>query len=99
MRVQELRLLRPSFLTPPPEMAQRRIKPSEAHTYLRSAPIPLIAVNKRVAVYNGFQFTSFIVKPWMVGKPFGVFSLTKKLGRQIHFKKKKKGKGNKHNKR
>jgi hypothetical protein len=34
----------------------------------------------------------------MVGKPFGFF-VDKKVGRQIHFKKKKKGKGNKHNKR
>jgi len=34
-------------------------------------------VGRRVEVYNGLSLFSFIVRPYMVGFPFGFFSLTK----------------------
>lgn len=88
------RLFRSSFLSPPPEhlVSSKKLRPASAHTYLRGAAIPSLALNKRVAVYNGITFTSFIVKKFMVGRKFGEFSLTKKIGPNIHISKKKKKK-------
>lgn len=78
------RTLRSSFISNKPTANSRVTKASDIYTYLRGAPIPPIALGKRVAVYNGFTFVSFIVKRWMLGKKFGVFARTKKLGRAIH---------------
>lgn len=58
----------------------------DAHTYLRGAFIPPDLLDKRVAVYNGKTFFSFIVKKFMLGRKFGEFVLTKKLGDSIHAK-------------
>lgn len=82
------RLYRKTWDTPMFNEVENRIV--EAHTYLRGARIPQKSLGKRVAVYNGKSFKSFIVKPFMIGRKFGEFVLTKKLGRVIHKKKKKK---------
>lgn len=50
----------------------------------RSAVITKEFLGKRVYVYNGVRYTSFLVRPLMVGLRFGNFSLTKKLGAKIH---------------
>jgi ribosomal protein S19 len=86
------RTKRRSFLSGNLNSNARVTKKSEVYTYLRGCKIPPSVKDKRVAVYNGFYFSSFIVKPWMIGYKFGVFSRTKKLGTKIH-EKKKKGKG------
>jgi len=78
------RLQRNSFLISPNNIANNRVV--DAHTYLRNAVIPLTVLDKRVAVYNGKLFTSFIVRKFMIGRKFGEFSLTKKLGVDIHAK-------------
>jgi ribosomal protein S19 len=85
----DLRVFRSSFFSSKFNINSKKTKLSEVYTYLRDAHITPHLIGKRVAVYNGFKFNSFIVKEWMVGKCFGVFSLTKKLGSNIHTKKKK----------
>jgi len=95
------RILRNSFSLPPPFLPFTRKKKQKvpaAHTYLRGSVIPSekSLLGKRVAVYNGRQFSSFIVKRFMFGHKFGEFIVTKRLGRIIHTpKKKKKGKAKK----
>jgi ribosomal protein S19 len=83
---------RNSFISNNSALNTRTTKKSEVYTYMRGCKIPPIVLNKRVAVHNGCMFVSFIVKQWMIGKKFGVFARTKKLGTKIH-EKKKKGKG------
>jgi ribosomal protein S19 len=83
-----LRIFNSGLTKAPPQLRHRQVKLSVGHTYLRSAKIPPQLVGKRFAVYNGYRFTSFIVKKYMVGRKFGEFSLTKKLGRTIHNTKK-----------
>lgn len=80
-------------MTPPPAnlvfSRKQKIKSIAAHSYLRGVRIPSFVLNKRIGVFNGKNFSSFIVKRMMIGRKFGEFSLTKKLGRTIHIKKKK----------
>lgn len=47
-------------------------------------------VNKKFKIHNGIWMLSLTVKPDMVGHRLGEFSITKKLGREIHLKDKKK---------
>lgn len=84
------RLNRNSFLTSTNNVQGNRVV--FAHTYLRGARIPLKVLDKRVAVYNGRNFSSFIVRKFMLGRKFGEFALTKRLGEVIHEKIKKKKK-------
>jgi len=86
------RIERLSFSTPPPKHLSPSRKRAIAHTYLRGASIPNSALNKRVAVHTGHYFVSFIVSRFMLGRRFGEFIVTKKLGRKIHMTKKKKKK-------
>jgi ribosomal protein S19 len=81
------RTKRSSFLSGKLNSNARVTKKSEIYTYLRGCKIPQSAKEKRVAVYNGQYFASFIVKPWMIGHKFGAFSRTKKLGTKITRKK------------
>jgi ribosomal protein S19 len=83
------RIFRESFNNPPTTFER---KPSVCHTYLRNARIPSSCLSKRVSCYNGQKFLSFIVHRFMLGRKFGEFSLTKRLGAKIHEKKKKKKK-------
>lgn len=50
----------------------------------RSSKITKDFLGKRVYVYNGKVFSSYLVRPLMLGLKFGMFSLTKKLGSKIH---------------
>lgn len=67
----------------------------------RNSTISNSYINKRLRIYNGRHFVSFIVKPGMVGQKFGEFSLTKVLGSAIRssmdlkIKRKKKSKKSK----
>lgn len=72
-----------------------KIKTANFHTHLRAAIIPSSTINQRVAVHMGNSFKSFVVQKFMIGRHFGEFSLTKKLGKYIHTHKKKKKKGKK----
>jgi len=77
-------LKRPSFLTPPGFIKDKRV--IYAHTYRRNSSIPTTVLGKRVAVFNGLTFMSFLVRDWMLGRKFGEFVLTKRLGSKIHEK-------------
>lgn len=52
----------------------------------------MTAVNKKFKVYNGIWLLSLNVKTAMIGHKFGAFAFTKRMGREIHFKKKVKKK-------
>lgn len=88
------RLNRNSFFSQVNNVQNNRVV--DAHTYLRSAFITSNLLNKRVGVYNGKHFCSFIVHEFMIGRKFGEFALTKRLGEQIHEKIKAKKKKKKH---
>jgi ribosomal protein S19 len=88
----DTRINRISCSMPPPERFRQHSKDAQCHTYLRSARISKEFLDKRVAVYNGNKFLSFVVKPWMINHKFGEFVLTKKLGTIIHKRKDKKSK-------
>jgi len=55
-------------------------KRSDFYIWTRRALVTDKFVGKRVAVYNGRRFLSFIVRKSMIGYKFGEFSLTKKIG-------------------
>jgi ribosomal protein S19 len=55
-------------------------KRSDYYIWTRRALVTDKFVGKRVAVYNGRRFLSFIVRKSMIGYKFGEFSLTKKIG-------------------
>ena len=52
--------------------------------YNKNSTISLFFLNKRVAVYTGNKFHSFLVKKNMINHKFGEFVLTKKLGIKNH---------------
>lgn len=58
----------------------------------RNSSIPSFFVTKRVAVYTGKRFHSFIVKRDMIDHKFGEFAATKMTSKRIHTYKNKKGK-------
>jgi len=59
----------------------------------RNSIIPMFFNKKRIAVYNGKTFKSFIIKNKMLNNfKFGEFAITKSLGKKIHTVKKKKKK-------
>jgi len=87
------RYLRNSFFTPNPIFNLPRFKKkaiADAHTYIRSGRLDTSVLNKRLAVYTGYRFSSFIVKPFMLNRRASKFFTKKQFGRSIHFKKKKK---------
>ncbi len=55
-------------------------KRSDYYIWSRRSLVTDKFVGKRVAVYNGRRFLSFIVRKSMIGYKFGEFSLTKKIG-------------------
>lgn len=59
--------------------------------YSRRSVILKEFVGIRVLMHSGKKLKSFLVKPEAVGKKFGCFVLTKRLGR-VHLKKGKDGK-------
>lgn len=60
--------------------------PIEAKLYFHTKNSTILPslVGKRVWVYNGKMFFSFLVRNYMVGFKFGMFILTKKGGSTIH---------------
>lgn len=69
-----------------------RARGSQPSFYIwnRAAVIPKFYVKKRIGVYTGRMYHSLIVRKFMVGRHFGEFSVTKKLGLGIHLKQIKK---------
>lgn len=53
------------------------------NTYKRNSTINTYLLDKRLRVYNGLKFISFIVRKNMVGKKVGEFSITKVMGSAI----------------
>jgi ribosomal protein S19 len=53
------------------------------NTYKRNSVINVNFIDKRLRVYNGFKYISFIVKKNMIGKKIGDFSITKVIGSAI----------------
>ena len=53
------------------------------NTHKRSSIINVNFIDKRLRVYNGLKYISFIVKKNMVGKRIGDFSITKVIGSAI----------------
>lgn len=72
-----------------------KVAKSYIRIFNRTSTITKAFVGKRVYVYNGKRFNSFLVRPLMVGLKFGQFSLTKRLGAAIHQTAKNKKKGTK----
>jgi len=58
--------------------------------WVKNSTVPKFLRKKRIAVYNGFLFHSFIVRPYMVQRRIGEFVLTKLIGTSIHRRKKRK---------
>lgn len=56
----------------------------------RSSTIPKNSINKKFRIYNGIWALSVVIKSNMIGHKFGEFSATKRMGRDIHFKKRSK---------
>jgi ribosomal protein S19 len=54
-------------------------KKSEVYVWSRRSVVTPPFIGKRVAVYNGRKFFSFLVRPSMLGFKFGEFSVTKKI--------------------
>lgn len=52
-------------------------------TYVRNSIITNDFINKRIRVYSGKAWVSFIVTDDMVGKKLGEFSFTKVIGSRI----------------
>jgi ribosomal protein S19 len=70
----------------------KNLKKSMNYIKLRSKYIKNDLLGKRISVYNGIIYTSFVVRKEMLGHKYGEFSITKKLGSMIHEKKGKKKK-------
>lgn len=63
--------------------------------WARNNKITLDFVGLRIAIYNGKQFFSILIREEMVGYKFSEFIRTKSIGSQIHKKKMKIKKKNK----
>ena len=53
------------------------------NTHKRNSIINVNFIDKRLRVYNGFKYISFIIKKNMIGKQIGDFSITKVMGSAI----------------
>ena len=56
----------------------------------RRAKVPKHCINRVVKIHNGQKFRNFSITKGILNKPYGSLFNTKKLGSQIHVKKKKK---------
>lgn len=54
--------------------------------FKRSSIITDIFLNKIFRVYSGSKFVQFIIEDRHIGKKFGEFSFTKKMGINIHLR-------------
>jgi len=58
----------------------------------RNSCVPANFVNRRYYIHNGIWLLTVNIKSGMIGHKFGEFSFTKRMGKEIHFKKKQKKK-------
>jgi len=56
----------------------------------RNSIVPAFFVNRKFKVHNGIWLLSLTITAGMIGHKFGEFVFTKRMGRTIHLKKKKK---------
>lgn len=59
------------------------INSTKFNTFYRNSVISKDFINKRIRVYSGKSWVSFIVSDDMIGKKLGEFSFTKVLGSRI----------------
>lgn len=59
------------------------------YLWKRNSIISSFFLNKKFRIYNGIWQLTLNIKSGMIGHKFGEFSITKRLGREIHFNKKK----------
>lgn len=74
---------------------QNFLKATAFNTHVRNSLITGIFLDKTLRIYNGSKVKSFIIKPTMLGKRLGEFSITKVLGRDIALSKQLKAKAKK----
>jgi len=67
--------------------------------FKRNYKIPFSLINKKVKIYNGKKFLSFVITSSMLGHKFGEFSITKLTGRKIALRKLDKAKKSKKKKK
>lgn len=70
----------------------RSICKGKVRVYSRASVITKAYLMKDVEVHIGNKFVELNINKKMIGKRFGDFALTRRLGGYIHKKKKKKGK-------
>lgn len=58
----------------------------------RNSLIPYTFINRKFKIHNGIWFLTLNIKASMIGHKFGEFSFTKRIGHEIHGKKKQKKK-------
>lgn len=61
----------------------------------RSSTIPAYFLNKKFKVHNGIWLLTVNIKSLMIGHKFGEFAFSKRMGKEIHFKKNNKKKNKK----
>jgi len=52
--------------------------------YSRRSTIGLAFLGRSVEIHNGHKSLNVKITRWMIGRKFGEFSITKKLGSKIH---------------
>jgi ribosomal protein S19 len=57
---------------------------SRINIYARRSAIPRVFMGRVIHIYTGKQFFNTYVHRWMVGRKFGEFATTKRLGATIH---------------
>lgn len=61
----------------------------------RNSVIPASFANRKFRIHNGIWLLTLNVKSGMIGHKFGEFAFTKRMGKEIHSKKKTKKKNKK----
>lgn len=65
------------------------------NVWQRNSVIPASFVHRKFKVHNGIWLLTLNVKPGMIGHKFGEFAFSKRMGKEIHSKKKLKKKNKK----
>jgi small subunit ribosomal protein S19 len=75
-------------------VSMRKAKKTQPiHVFSRSSTIVPSFIGRKVMVHQGKDFVKFTVKDYMLGHKFGEYAPTRKVGLDMHFRKKGK-KGN-----
>jgi small subunit ribosomal protein S19 len=64
--------------------SRKFITRSYVNIYSRRSTIGLAFLGRTIRVHNGQRFFNTKVSRWMIGRKFGEFATTKKLGSKIH---------------